>query len=71
MRLEKQNRRSCIGLLLFLAALAALILWMSLGGVREETIADDPKGQVDPVPPVGAPAPVGANTPPPAIKPGG
>jgi len=70
MRVEKQNRRSCLALLVILAALAGIILWMSLGGVPGETIADDPKGQIDPVPPIGGPAPAGANTPPPAIKPG-
>lgn len=41
MRLEKQNRRSCIFLLVVLAALAALILWASLGGVSSETMGDD------------------------------
>ena len=46
MRLEKQNRRSCIGLMIVLALLAALIVWMSLGGVTSETPADDVKGDV-------------------------
>jgi hypothetical protein len=72
MRLEKQNRRGCIGLLVFLALLAGVILWMSLGGVQDETVADDPKGPVDAVPPPrGAAPPPGHNPPPhPAVKPG-
>ena len=71
MNLEKQNKRSCIGLLAVLAIIAGIVLWMSLGGVPEETTADDPKGPVDAVPPpVGPAAPVGSNpAPAPARKP--
>ena len=46
MRLEKQNRRSCIGFLILLALAAALIAWMSLGGITSETPADDVKGDI-------------------------
>jgi hypothetical protein len=58
MRLEKQNRRSCIGLMVALALLAGLILWASLGGVPGESIGDDVKGGVG-VPP----GPAGTNAP--------
>jgi hypothetical protein len=47
MRIEKQNRRSCIALLVLLALLAALVLWMSLGGYSSETVGDDVKADVD------------------------
>ncbi len=71
MRLEKQNKRSCIGLLAVLAVLAAIVVWMSLGGVSSETTADDPKGPVDAVPPPRGPATPGAGpSPTPAVKPG-
>ena len=72
MQLEKQNKRSCLGLLAVLAILAGIVLWMSLGGVRSETPADDPRGPVDAVPPPpGAKAPPGHNPAPlPARKPG-
>ena len=67
MRLAKQNRRSCIGLLLFLALLAGAILWMSLGGYSSHTLGDDIQGDVDgPSPPPDAPAPEGTTMPPPA-----
>ena len=51
MRLEKQNRRSCLGLLVLLALLVAAIAWASLGGVSDQTAADDPQGPIDAVPP--------------------
>jgi hypothetical protein len=71
MQLEKQNKRSCLGLLAVLAIIAAVVLWMSLGGVPEETTADDPKGPVDAIPPPAAPKPPGDNpAPPPARLPG-
>jgi hypothetical protein len=64
MRLEKQNRRSCIALLLFLALLAALVLWMSLGGFSSQTVGDDIKGDVDgPSAPADAPPPPGRGAP--------
>ena len=44
MRLDKQNRRSCIALMAVLALLVTLIVWASLGGVPEETLADDVQG---------------------------
>ena len=72
MRLEKQNKRSCLGLLAVLAVLAAIILWMSLGGVSDQTVADDPRGPVDAVPPPrGAAAPPGASIPQPPARPPG
>jgi hypothetical protein len=71
MRLEKKNKRSCLGLLAFLAILAGVITWMSLGGVSSETTADDPAGAVDAVPPPASPAsPEAAPSPVPARKPG-
>jgi hypothetical protein len=51
MRLEKKNKRSCIGLLILLGILAGVIVWMSLGGVPAETMADDPAGAIDAIPP--------------------
>ncbi|HEX8578709.1 MAG TPA: hypothetical protein VIA98_02320 [Allosphingosinicella sp.] len=72
MRLEKQNRRGCFGFLLFLAILAAVIAWMGLGGAPEETVADDPQGPVDAVPPPrgpAAPAGVDKPAPRPAVRP--
>jgi uncharacterized membrane protein YagU involved in acid resistance len=57
MRLEKQNRRSCLGLLAFLAVLAGIIVWMSLGGVKSDTPANDPQGPVDAIPPPRGKAP--------------
>jgi hypothetical protein len=59
MRLEKQNRRSCLGLIIFVALLTALVLWMSLGGMPRDTAAEQPKGTVAP----GAPPP-GSGPPP-------
>lgn len=44
MRPDQQNRLSCIGLMAALALIAGLIVWASLGGVPEETLADDVKG---------------------------
>ena len=72
MRLENQNRRGCVGLLLFLALVAAAIAWMSFGGVPGETVADDVEGPVDAVPPPrGKAAPAGTSVPqPPARAPG-
>jgi hypothetical protein len=71
MQLEKQNRRGCLGMLAVLAILAAVIVWMSLGGVSDKTLADDPKGPVDAVPPPAAPRPPADNpAPPPARLPG-
>jgi len=46
MRLDKQNRRSCLVLLALLAALAALIVWMALGGVSSESLGDDVKADM-------------------------
>lgn len=64
MRIDKQNRRSCIALLLFLGMLAALILWMSLGGYSSETVGDDVKADVDgPTAPGGALPPGGEKGP--------
>jgi hypothetical protein len=66
MRLEKQNRRSCIGLLVVLALLAGLILWASLGGIPDQTLGDDVQADVDgPSPPPKVPAPEGTTMPPP------
>ena len=71
MRLEKQNRRSCIGLLAFLVLLTAAFVWMMAGGVSSETTADDVKADIDgPAPPPGHPLPKGAAKPPvPAKRP--
>ena len=70
MRLEKKNKRSCLGLLILLAILAAVIVWMSLGGVPAETTADDPAGPVDAVPPPpGKRAPPGTTQQVPAAAP--
>jgi hypothetical protein len=67
MRIDKQNRRGCIIFALALAAIAALVLWASLGGVQEESIGDDVQGGMSAT---GAPlepgAPPGAGAPPPA-----
>jgi hypothetical protein len=69
MRLEQQNRRSCIGLLVFLALLAALILWASLGGVPRDTPGNGVQADVDgPSPPPGAAAPEGTTMPPPTAS---
>ena len=59
-------------LLALLAVLAGIILWMSLGGVPGETVADDVEGPVDAVPPPrGQGAPAGSGVPqPPARIPG-
>jgi hypothetical protein len=71
MNLEKQNKRSCLGLLAVLAIIAGIVLWMSLGGVRSETTANDPKGPVDAVPPPAGPKiPPGSGAPAPTRKPG-
>jgi hypothetical protein len=71
MQLEKQNKRSCIGLMALLAIIVAVVAWMSLGGVPDKTTADDPKGPVDAVPPPTTPAPPGDNPAPlPPRKPG-
>ena len=68
MGLDKQNRRSCIGLMVVLALLAGLIVWASLGGVPGETVADDVQGGS--IGAAGAPpkpgAPPGAGEPAPA-----
>ena len=61
MRIEQQNRRSCIALLALLAAMLGLILWMSLGGVSSESMGDDVQadvadpGDVPSAPPSAAP----------------
>ena len=72
MQLQEQNKRSCLALLAVIALILAAVAWMSLGGVPEETTADDPKGPIDAVPPPPCKAaPVGTNpTPPPVQKPG-
>jgi hypothetical protein len=49
MRIDQQNRRSCIALLILLAGLAGLVLWMSLGGVSSETTGNDVKADVTPL----------------------
>jgi hypothetical protein len=54
MRIDKQNRRSCIGVLLFLALLAAAILWMIFGGAPEDSTADDVQGMPTPAAAPGA-----------------
>ena len=46
MRIEKQNRRSCIALLALLAALLGLVLWMSLGGVSSDSLGDEVQADV-------------------------
>ena len=48
MRIEQQNRRSCIAFLVLLAGLAALIVWMAAGGFSSESIGDDVKADVAP-----------------------
>jgi hypothetical protein len=58
MRLEQQNRRSCIVLLILLAGLIALITWMSLGGISSQTVGDDVKADVVPQGGAGGTAPV-------------
>jgi hypothetical protein len=71
MQLEKQNKRSCLGLLALLALIVAAVTWMSLGGVPEESTADDVRGPVDAVPPPRGPATPGAGpNPAPARVPG-
>jgi hypothetical protein len=71
MQLEKQNKRSCLALLIVLALILAAVAWVSLGGVPEETTADDPQGPVDAVPPPrGTPTPGVGPNPTPAVKPG-
>ena len=65
MRIDEQNRRSCIALLVLLALLAGFILWMSLGGVSSESLGDDVQGDVGgPGDPKGAPPPAGTTPPP-------
>ena len=49
MRIDQQNRRSCIALLILLAGLAGLILWMSLGGVSSEAPGNRVKADVTPL----------------------
>ena len=46
MRLDQQNRRSCILLLIVLAGLIGLIVWASLGGVSRHSVGDDMKADV-------------------------
>jgi hypothetical protein len=46
MRLEKQNRRSCIVLLVLLVLLIAFVVWMSLGGISSHSLGDDVKTDV-------------------------
>jgi hypothetical protein len=46
MRLEQQNRRSCIALLIVLVGLLGLIVWMSLGGVSSHSVGDDVQADV-------------------------
>ncbi len=64
MRPDQQNRRSCIGLLLFLAVLAAVIAWMALGVMPGQMMQDDPKGTVG----SGAPPPGAQQPAPPAAR---
>ena len=72
MQLEKQNKRGCLGMLAVLAIILGIVLWMSLGGVPDETNADDPKGPIDAVPPpAGKAAPLGANPAPAPTRPPG
>ncbi|TFI59847.1 hypothetical protein E2493_03185 [Sphingomonas parva] len=60
MRLDQQNRGSCLFLLTVLAALIGLVVWMSLGGVGSQSPANDMKAGVAPPasPTTPAPAPV-------------
>ena len=58
MRLEKQNRRSCIVLLVLLAGLIGLIVWMSLGGFSSQSVGDDVQADVVPRTGTGSTAPV-------------
>ena len=63
MRIEKQNRRSCIAFLVVLALLAGFIVWMSFGGVSSESLGDDVQADVGvPGDPKSTPPPAG--TPP-------
>ena len=60
MRIDKQNRRSCIALLVLLAAMVGFVLWMSLGGVSSESLGDDVHADVGgPGDPKSAPPPAG------------
>jgi hypothetical protein len=69
MRIDKQNRRGCAVIVLFLAALAALIAYASFGGVSSQSVGDDVKGGMSAA---GAPpkpgAPPGAGEPAPASR---
>jgi hypothetical protein len=58
MRLDQQNRRSCILLLVLLAGLAALVIWGALGGISSESVGDDVKVDIQ----APAPNPVGQPT---------
>jgi len=46
MRLDQQNRRSCIVLLIVLVALIGLVVWMSLGGISSHSLGDDVQADV-------------------------
>jgi hypothetical protein len=64
MQLEKQNKRGCLGMLAVLAIILGVVVWISLGGISDKTLADDPKGPVDAVaPPADNPAPPPARLP--------
>jgi hypothetical protein len=69
MQLEKQNKRSCLGLLAVLAVILGIVVWMSLGGVSDKSLADDPKGPVGALAPPPSPRPP-ADNPAPARPPG-
>jgi hypothetical protein len=65
MRLEQQNRRSCIGLMVALVLITGLFLWAMFGGATDESMADDVKGSLGgPAAPNSQPAP--PERPPPA-----
>lgn len=46
MRLDQQNRRSCILLLTLIVALTAFIAWAALGGFSSESLGDDVKADL-------------------------
>jgi hypothetical protein len=69
MRLEKQNRRGCLIVSIFLAVIAALIAYASFGGVSSESIGDDVRGGMSAAGTVPKPGtPPGAGAPAPASR---
>jgi hypothetical protein len=55
MRLDQQNRLSCLLILVLLIGLAGLVIWMALGGIPDESVGDDVKADLQ----APAPKPVG------------